>query len=838
MTFIKHILVILFSAIAGVAISQDLYILTGNVRGSDGEPLVGASIYATQNPRYGTYADKNGSFTLSLPDKGPWTVKCSMVGYMSKEFPVVFGREKEVKLKAVLESTVSINEAEVYGSGNKNTTLKRIDPKVASRIPTPRGTVEDVLIQAPVNFTSELSSSYNVRGGSFDENLVYVNDIEVYRPFLTRSGQQEGLSFPNPDMVERIQFSAGGFESKYGDKMSSVLDIHYRKPSKRSTQVTASLLGAQVQHDGLTKSGNIKINTGIRYRNNSYVLGSLDETGEYNPRYLDAQTYITWDPDGYGPWEVQLLGVYGENDYQFIPQNRETDVGTINSAIRLSIYFDGKEKTSYQTGFGALALERRTENSRLRWITSAFRTVETESFDILGAYWLDELELDPGSDDFGESAGNLGVGGFLNHARNQLVANVFSTAIKGAYNDESSGHFLEYGIKAQTEIIADQLSEWSFVDSAGFISPHPADSIGYIDPSAQDFQPLIIEDVLKAENDMVSNRMTAFIQDSWTIEGEKGTSKAHLGIRGHLWSFSANNSNNSTHLVGGPRGHYSYTTKKNPLTTWSLSGGWYWQPPFYREMRGMDGQINPDIQPQRAIHAVAGVDHEFEMFERPFKFISEIYWKDLDQLIPYEVENVRQRYYATNNSSGYATGIDMMLNGEFIDGIQSWMRVSALKTEEDLDDDFYLELYNDEGAIIIPGYTWNDVAVDTVLIEPGNIARPSDQRVSVSLLFQDEMPRNPEYKVLLSLFFGTGLPYGPPTANRYQDVLRTPAYRRVDLGFSKEFKFGYASVEVFNLLGINNTISHTWIEDINGRQYAIPNFLTGRRLNLKLHFEF
>ena len=252
----------------------------------------------------------------------------------------------------------------------------------------------------------------------------------------------------------------------------------------------------------------------------------------------------------------------------------------------------------------------------------------------------------------------------------------------------------------------------------------------------------------------------------------------------------------------------------------------------------MDGQINPDIEPQRAIHAVAGVDHEFEMFTRPFKFISEIYWKDLDQLIPYEVENVRQRYYATNNSSGYATGIDMMLNGEFIDGIQSWMRVSALKTEEDLSDDFYYELYNNDGALIIPGYTWNDVAVDTVLIEPGRIARPSDQRLSVSLLFQDEMPRNPEYKVLLSLFFGSGLPYGPPTANRYQDVLRTPAYRRVDLGFSKEFKFGYASVEVFNLLGINNTISYTWIEDVNGRQYAIPNYLTGRRLNLKLHFEF
>lgn len=835
---VKHILLALFTAVASIAISQDVYTLTGSVRGSDGEPLVGASVYATQNPKYGSYADKNGLFTIEFQSSGPWSVKCSMVGYTTKEFAVVFNTSNTTTLKAILESTVNISEAAVYGSGAKNTTVKRIDPRIASRIPTPRGTVEDVLLQAPVNFTSELSSSYNVRGGSFDENLVYVNDIEVYRPFLTRSGQQEGLSFPNPDMVQNIQFSAGGFESKYGDKMSSVLDIHYRKPTERKTQVTASLLGAQIQHDGITKSGNIKINTGVRYRNNSYVLGSLDETGEYNPKYLDAQTYITWDPDGYGPWEVQLLGVYGENDYQFIPQTRETDVGTINSALRLSIYFDGKEQTSYQTGFSALAIEHRTENSRIRWINSAFRTVERESFDILGAYWLDELEMDPGSDDFGEAAGNLGVGGFLNHGRNQLVANVFSSAIKGAYNFENRGHFLEYGIKVQTEIISDELSEWSFVDSAGYISPHPQDSIGYIDPSAQGFQPLIINDVLSAKNDMVSNRLTAFIQDSWTIEGEKGAAEAHLGLRGHLWSFTSNEDQGSTHLVGGPRAHLSYTSIEKPLTIWSLSGGWYWQPPFYREMRGMDGQINSNILPQRAIHAVAGVDHEFEMFSRPFKFISEVYWKELDQLIPYEVENVRQRYYATNNSSGYATGIDMMLNGEFIDGIQSWMRISALKTEEDLADDYYYELYNSDNDLIIPGYTWNDVAVDTVLIQPGNIARPSDQRVSISLLFQDEMPSNPEYKVLLSLFFGTGLPYGPPTANRYQDVLRTPAYRRVDLGFSKEFKFGYASVEVFNLLGINNTISHTWIEDVNGRLYAIPNYLTGRRLNLKLHFEF
>ena len=590
----------------------------------------------------------------------------------------------------------------------------------------------------------------------------------------------------------------------------------------------------------LWEKKNIRINSGFRYRNNSYVLGSLDETGEYTPTYLDAQTYITWDPDGYGPWEVQLLGVYGENDYQFIPQNRQTDIGTINNAIRLNIGFAGKEQTSYQTGFGAIAVERATEHSRIRYINSVFRTVERETLDIIGAYRLDELEMDPGSDDFGESAGNLGVGGFFNHARNQLEATVISSAIKGSYNLETAGHFFEYGVKFQQELINDNLSEWSFVDSAGFLTPHPQDSVGYLDPLAQDFQPLIIEDVLKAKNNVGSNRLTAYLQDTWTIKTKRGEINSHLGIRGHLWTLNADRTNDTsrTHLVGGPRTHLSYSSYKKPKTIWNISGGWYWQPPFYREMRNHYGEVNQDILPQRAIHAVAGVNHEFEMFTRPFKFVGEIYYKDLDQLIPYEVENVRQRYYGRNNSSGYATGIDLMLNGEFIEGIQSWMRVSALKAMEDLNDDSYVEYYNSDAELIIPGYTWNDVPTDSTTFYPGSIPRPSDQRLSVSLLFQDEMPRNPDYKVLLSLFFGTGLPYGPPTMNRYQDVLRTSSYRRVDLGFSKDIKRGYLSIEVFNILGINNTISHTWIEDINGRMYAIPNYLTGRRVNLKLHLNF
>ncbi|MBM56130.1 MAG: hypothetical protein CMB32_06205 [Euryarchaeota archaeon] len=818
-----------------IAQSDTSFNVFGIVKGDDGVVLPGASVYAMENPRFGTSTNSKGEYSLTLPHSGPWTLKCSMVGFTTKKTPIEFVTEsQQLHVTISLLSTVKIGEAEVLSHGEKNTTIKRIDPKVANKIPTPRGTIEDVLLQAPVNFTSELSSSYNVRGGSFDENLVYVNDIEVYRPFLTRSGQQEGLSFPNPDMVDRINFSAGGFESKYGDKMSSVLDIHYRKPQKNATSVIASLMGAQVQHDGLNKKGNIKINSGFRYRNNSYILGTLDETGEYSPTYLDAQSYVTWDPDGYGPWEVQFLGVFGENEYQFIPQDRQTDVGTINNAIRLNIFYDGKEQTSYQTGFGAIALERATENSRIRWINSAYLTVERETFDIIGAYRLDELELDPGSDDFGESAGNLGVGAFFEHARNQLEATVLSTALKGSYNFENQGHFLEYGVKFQSEYINDNLEEWAFIDSAGFLTPHPQDSIGI----AGNVQPIIIEDLLMTQNSVRSNRMTGYLQDTWTIKTGHGEINTHVGMRGHLWSLKANDHDIRQHIVGGPRAHLSYISDNKPKTIWNLSSGYYWQPPFYREMRNHLGEVNPDILPQRAIHFVGGVNHEFEMFTRPFKFVGEAYYKDLDQLIPYEVENVRQRYFGLNNSSGYATGIDLMLNGEFIEGIQSWMRVSALTAREDLIDDMYVNYYNSDSTLIIPGYTWNDNPAYADTIFPGFIPRPSDQRLSVSLLFQDEMPSNPDYKVLLSLFFGTGLPYGPPTLNRYEDVLRTAAYRRVDIGFSKDFNKGYFALEVFNILGINNTISHTWLEDVNGRMYAIPNFLTGRRLNLKLHLNF
>ena len=654
---------------------QDTFTLSGTVSDTNGEVLPGAAVLVEENMRLGVTADAQGQYRIEFPSPGPWTLKASFVGHTPETWTLTFDNATAYKNFRLVPGT-NLREAEVIDNGPSDVTVQKIDPRLANKIPTPRGTIEDALLQAPVNFTSELSSAYNVRGGSFDENLVYVNDIEVYRPFLVRSGQQEGLSFANPDMVDRIEFSAGGFEAKYGDKLSSVLDIVYRKPTGPATRVTASALGAQVQHDNV--AGPFKVNLGVRYRNNSYVLSTLDERGEYAPTYLDAQTYVTYDPDGYGPWEIQAFGVYGRNDYRFFPATRETNIGTINQAARLTVYYDGQEQSGYETGFGALAFERSTETTRLRWINSIFQTAERESFDVLGQYFLSELERDPGGDTFNEG-NTFGVGGFLQHGRNTLFARVLSSAVKG--NVLVGDHQVHWGVKHRIETFDDVVSEWNVVDSAGFFAPHPPDNLGYNEPGGRPDQYINLPYVVDAINVVSAHRSTAFIQDTWRWNTNKGTLDVNLGMRAHRWSVLPDRwaTERNTHLVGGPRGHASFTPQGRPLTSFKMSGGYYYQPPFYREMRGLDGTVREDVEPQRAIHAVAGVDHQFESKGRPFKLVGEVYYKDLDNLIPYEIENVRQRYYATNNSSGYATGVDLMVNGEFIPGVQSWLRMSALQ---------------------------------------------------------------------------------------------------------------------------------------------------------------
>ena len=835
--------------------------VTGAVYDDNGVALPNAHVYEKDKSKNFVFTDVDGNFSLEiLANRSTILVFSFLSSEDEKLFEVKEGEIQTVEV--IIKSTVAIGVSDITSVGEREKPIQRLDPKIVDGIPTPQEGIEAILLTAPVNFSSELSSSYSVRGGSFDENLVYVNDIQVYRPFLVRAGQQEGLSFPNPDMVESIEFSAGGFEAKYGDRMSSVLDIHYRRPTEFSGAVTGSFLGGSVHLEDVSNNGKFTHNSGIRYKSNTYLLGSLDTQGDYNPRYTDFQTYLTYKPEQYGNLEFNFLGNYSRNKYNFIPKTRQTDVGNINEALRLTVYFDGQEVSAFETFFGAFSTKYNpSEFSSLKLIASAFRTYESEYFDILGQYYLDELERDLGSDSFGEVLRNRGVGGFLEHARNDLDATVINITHKGFVDFDEKNHLLEWGARWQQETINDRLSEWTLIDSAGFATPHRPDNIGYINSGGNPHNDIYLHDVIKVENNLSSNRLSGYIQDSFTWkDGNEGKYTANLGVRGQLWDYN-------NQFVTGPRVNFSYKPKWNRTFTntagadstinkdlvLTLAGGVYWQPAFYREMRGLDGNVNPDIRAQRALHFVAGADYLFYGWNRPFKLVAEVYYKDLSSLIPYEVENVKLRYYATNNSRGYATGIDVMLNGEFIDGVQSWLRASVLKTEEDILDDAYYQYINSDGETIIPGFTLNDEAVDSTSIEPGFIPRPTDQRFTFSLLFQDEMPKWPEYKVLVSLYFGTPLPFGPPSFERYKDVLRTPSYRRVDIGFSRDlitdknrgtkkfntmFHDGWISLELFNVLGINNTINYTWIEDVGGRQYAIPNFLTGRRINLKLALKF
>jgi hypothetical protein len=835
--------------------------ISGFVQDPDKNPVPSVLIYEKTNQNNRVFSDSEGGFKISIPANRDITLVLNFPGIPSSE-KMVRVDANEDKIIVVTFDATQEKAPVVITERRRPVSIIRINPKLATPLPTPQGGIEGYLLQAPVNFSSELSSSYSVRGGSFDENLVYVNDIQVYRPFLVRSGEQEGLSFPNADMVESINFSAGGFDAKYGDKMSSVLDITYARPDSFAVKTMMSLLGANLTVQGISKNQKFTHNTGIRYKRNTYLLNSLDVDAEYDPRYTDIQSYVTYRPQGkYGPWEFSFLGNYSKNNYNFIPRTRETDVGTINEALRLTVFFEGQEETQFETYFGAFSTRYNpSELSQLRFTVSAFQTYESEHYDILGAYRLDELERDLGSDEFGEVLTNRGVGAYLDHARNDLEASVFSFTHRGFRDFDRTNHFVQWGTDLQIEKIYDELNEWSITDSAGYASPRPNDNIGYTDPSGRPIQGIAIQDRIRAVNEVNSSRTSAFVQDNYTFKNDSNAIiGATVGVRANHWSYN-------NELVVSPRAKFSYTPfwnqirkdKNGDLDTvrkdivLSASLGYYYQPPFYREMRGFDGAVNPDIRAQRSIHFILGADYVFQAWNRPIKMIAEVYYKKLDNLIPYELENVRQRYFAENIAKGYAYGADLMLNGEFIDGVQSWVRMSYLKTEEDLSNDFYYLYFNAAGDTIRPGYTTDLVRVDSLLQTPGYIPRPSDQRFSFSLLFLDEMPRKKEYKVLLTLFFGTGVPYGPPTRDRYQDILRTKSYFRTDIGFSRDLFLkkkknnafnrnidkGLISLEVFNLLGVNNTINYQWIEDVNGRQYGIPTYLTGRRINLRFVLEF
>lgn len=854
--------------------------VTGKIVDSRNRGIQDALVSIKDLPALRTRTNLDGEFSLNVPAEK--AVELNIVYATEKiEVPLFLVEGEQRKLERIKLNVQNIEGVDISGKRqNKVGQLPKIE---IQNIPGPQTSVERYLtLTTAATSNNELTNNYNVRGGSYDENLVYVNGFQIYRPFLTRTGQQEGMSFINPNLVEDIFFSAGGFEARFGDRLSSVLDIIYREPEELRGSADISLLGAGVH---IEDKVNARFNYlfGARYQDQSYLLNSLPVQGAYQPRFYDAQFLTNYNITENLKWSV--LGHFSSNDFIFAPESQETKFGTINQSLSFRVFFEGQEVTRFRTLTGATSFKwDASRRLNLDFYASAFNSDERETFDILGQYFINELETDPSKEEFGDSVGTLGVGSFLDHARNRLFANIYQTRHEGTYRflkltddglDYINQGTLQWGVSAQYEDFDDVMSEWSYVDSAGYSVPQqPADEIqlfevihahnrlqsfrtdGFLQfnknwEKTTDVLPVSLKHTARDEN---GNKIKEVVQD--TIYGAKQKWDWHVGARAGYTAF-----NNDFFFT--PRTGISFYPARyyvNPegkikkrLLRLHASTGMYYQPPFYREIRELNGPMNLDVLSQKSLHAVVGMDYGFEMWGRkkPFKLAGEVYYKHLWDVNPYQIDNVRTRYLAMNDAVGYAYGLDMNLHGEFIDGIESFFKIGLMQTRENLfEDDFYI-YYNDEGNRIFPGFTLNDTPADSVLTSPGFIPRPTDQWLTFATLFQDRMPGFEQLTVQLGFHYGSRLPYGPPDGKRYTDTLRQRQYMRVDIGFGYDFLHGKAAkkdrnswlkhlddfrlnIEVFNLFGINNVLSQQWVRDTQGRYYAIPNFLTFRRINLKL----
>ena len=798
--------------------SQESGRVYGRITNPAGQPVFPASI-AVPGTAYGTVTDEEGHFELEVPASKDLKLLISYLGYEQLHIAIRLTPGEEHEMNRQLEpETKSIDEVSIREQLERSTTITRIDIKTLDMLPNVSGNLETILLTLPgVSSRNELSSQYSVRGGNFDENLIYVNDIEIHRPFLIRSGQQEGLSFINPDMVSSIKFSAGGFGAMYGDKMSSVLDITYRRPTEFGGSADLSLLGGSLHLEGSSPGRRFSHTSGFRYKTSQYLLNSLETSGEYHPNFIDFQSFLNYRLSP--AWELSLLGNIASNRYRFIPSTRNTDFGTYNNPLNLVIYFEGQERDRFDSYTGALTAHYTPhEDLSLKFIGSGFNSIEQENYDIQGQYLINELDNSINSETYGDSILNIGIGTMLNHARNDLNALVWSFSQLGtSINGQNT---LKWGVKWQHERINDRISEWKMVDSSGYSLPYTGTEI-------------LLADGIKSENNLLSTRLSAYVQNTYSFERDSTLYFISGGLRASWWDMNRQ-------VVASPRINLSIQPNWQHDMVFRLAAGFYSQPPFYRELRYPDGSLNRTLRAQQSIHVVLGGDYIFTAWDRPFMFSTEIYYKHLDQLIPYKMDNLRIQYAAENMARGYVVGLDMKIHGEFVPGAESWASLSLMKTQEDIDGDFY---FNSDGERVEPGY----------------YPRPTDQRFTAGIYFRDYLPNDPDYKVHLNLVYSTGLPFSPPGHDRYDQVFRMPDYKRVDIGFSRILRRSskgaelppplshqrniWISAEIFNLLGVRNTISHLWIKTVSNQdniqgQFAVPNYLTGRRFNLRLSAKF
>lgn len=823
------ILILVFGVqlVSSAQTQNNLASVSGVVRDSTGQIMEGVTISSSQSKAVVT--NSAGYYKIEVDANEPIQLKFSYVGSQGQIYYVpALSPKQKYELNVVLNLGLVLGAVQIREEKNREfASTFTLDPKPLSALPNISGSFEQILKTLPgVSSNNELSAQYNVRGGNFDENLVYVNDIEIYRPFLPRSGQQEGLSFIHTELVKNIKFSAGGFEARYGDKMSSVLDIKYKDPKQFASSINVGLLGAQTHVEGATKNLRFTYLLGARYWSNKYVVSTLDTKGDYQPSFTDIQTLLTYHFRS--NLSLSVLGSYAQNRYFLIPSDRQTTFGTVKQALQLNIYFGGADLMEYRTATGAASLVfNPTRKTQLKLIGSVFYSNENEFFTIEGAYRLSELETDQGSSDFGRAKNLLGIGYFINNARNTIEAKVINIGHRGTTNTRNNS--LQWGAFVQTENINDKIKEWNYRDSAGFAQPTLVGDTA-----------IVLPDYLRTSLALNTFRLNGYVQNTTLLQKSSNMTLTY-GVRSNWWSF--NNEN-----VISPRIQFAFepnrrynkqildsNSNKKLRKNWVVRAayGWYYQTPFYRELRGFDGVLNKNIQAQRSIHYVLGADMNFKAWNRPFKFVVEGYYKDLSNLIPYEIDNVRIRYFAENSSRGYATGIDFRVNGEFVRGTESWASLSLMNTKEIISNQF-----TPQGQAETERY----------------IPRLTNQMFQFAILFQDYFPNNPSYKVNLMLVYGSGFPFGVPDKDRYNDINDMPSYRRVDIGFTKDLipennknknsflkrkiKYANLALEVFNILGVNNTISYTWLQDATAQTWAVPNYLTSRRLNVKLQLRF
>ncbi|SHG06938.1 CarboxypepD_reg-like domain-containing protein [Flavobacterium micromati] len=767
-------------------------------------------------------SNSNGFYDLKIPANQKVVVVFTHISLKKITMSFTFNANEQKEFNPVMSDQEEQMGEVIVSAKNRKITqgVTTIEPEIIRKIPGANAGIENILKSLPgVNSNNELSTQYAVRGGNYDENLVYVNEIEVYRPFLIRSGQQEGLSFTNTDLVQNVDFSAGGFQAKFGDKLSSVLDITYRKPIQFGASLEASFLGGSVAVDAVSKDKKWSAVTGIRYRNNSLLVNSQETQTNFTPSFADIQTNINYQSSA--RWQWSFLGNISQNKYQFQPLTRQTNFGTISNPLALTVFYQGQEKDKYDTYFGAIKTTFNvSDNFTLKFIGSAFHTLEQEYFDIFAQYRLGEVDASIGSETFGEVSFTRGIGSQLNHARNDLDALIVNTEIKGFHDWKESQ--IEWGIKYTRESIRDRVIEWEVIDSAGFsLNPPIIDLPRNDQPYSPYTGPLIPFQNIRATNFNTINRFSGYAQ--WSLKSLIGSSEVwyNAGVRMHNWEVQGAATASRSQTTFSPRAQFAIKPNWDRDMLFRFSGGFYHQPPFYRELRDAAGMVQPNTKAQQSIHFVLANDFSFKMWSRPFKLVSELYYKSLTDVNTYTIDNVRLRYAANNNATAFAQGLDLRLNGEFVPGTESWISFGYLKTEENSND-------------------------------RGFIARPTDQRLKFALLFQDYMPNIPSIKLYLNLVYNTGLPGGSPSyTDPYLYQNRLNDYRRVDVGFSKvfidntsgeiknklfkDFKELAIGLEIFNLFNNQNAITNTWVRDVYSKnQYAIPNFMTTRVFNIKL----